>query len=240
VFGLDDRILALSDGAALAVAIAVAALLGLRHATDPDHLVAVGALVAGDRRRGSPARLGLAWGAGHGATLVALGTPLTLLSAAMPARVEQAVELAIGAVIVLLAVRLLRGRRGAPHLHLHRHGGALHGHVHEHAEGDAHAHAAPPARTPGAAFALGVLHGIGGSGGAALLLLAAIESTAVALAALVLFAACTALSMAAVSAGVARAGGRVPRQAAPVFAWASLGFGVWYALAALALVPYPV
>jgi high-affinity nickel permease len=70
VFGLDDFLASLSDGTSLAVVAAVAILLGLRHATDPDHLAAVSTLLVSAEHRGrAAARLGAAWGAGHAATL---------------------------------------------------------------------------------------------------------------------------------------------------------------------------
>ena len=67
------------------MALAVAFLLGLRHASDPDHLVAVTSLVAaedGDTRKA--ARLGAWWGVGHAGALVALGIPLIAFKAEMP------------------------------------------------------------------------------------------------------------------------------------------------------------
>ena len=99
------------------------------------------------------------------------------------------------------------------------------------------------ARTPWQAFAIGVVHGIGGTGGVGVLLLATIDDRALALGALALFAVFTALSMALVSGGFGAALGRPRVQrtfhvVAPGLGVASLGFGVWYALGALALAPY--
>ena len=75
MFGLDNRLAELGAGSgSLLIALVVALLLGLRHATDPDHLTAVTVLVAGEApspRRA--ARLGLCWGLGHGTSLLALG-----------------------------------------------------------------------------------------------------------------------------------------------------------------------
>jgi len=74
MFGLDERIAA-TDGASTWIVLAVAVLLGLRHATDPDHLAAVTTLVASGRERAAcrAGELGLAWGLGHAATLFAFG-----------------------------------------------------------------------------------------------------------------------------------------------------------------------
>ena len=73
MFGLDDWIAGLSEGGSVLVVVLVATLLGLRHATDPDHLAAVTALVASGREQAarSAARLGAWWGLGHAVTLLA-------------------------------------------------------------------------------------------------------------------------------------------------------------------------
>ena len=91
------------------MALSVAVLLGLRHATDPDHLTAVSTLVLGDRHQGTrrAGALGLAWGLGHAATLFAFGLPVILVGRFLPEAVTGAAEMAIGVVIVALAARLL-------------------------------------------------------------------------------------------------------------------------------------
>ena len=201
----------------------VAIVLGLRHASDPDHLAAVTTLVAnGDR---NPRRLGLSWGAGHALSLVVLGVPIVLWKAFLPPRVEQSAEVAIGLVIAALALWLLvRWRRGA------------FAHDHSHLR-------VPPTRTTRRAFAIGLLHGVGGSGGVGVLLLASIRSHAVALVALVLFALFTAVSMAVLSSGFAQALAR-PRlqrslaRVVPAFGVVGVCFGLWYAAGAVALAPY--
>ncbi|MDX6659351.1 MAG: hypothetical protein QOJ55_173, partial [Solirubrobacteraceae bacterium] len=91
MFGLDERIAALGSGEAFLLVVAVAVLLGLRHATDPDHLTAVGTLVAGDDRRSArrAGRLGMAWGLGHATTLFAFGVPIVLFRGYLPETVQQ-------------------------------------------------------------------------------------------------------------------------------------------------------
>jgi ABC-type nickel/cobalt efflux system permease component RcnA len=150
-------------------------------------------------------------------------------------------------IIVLLAVRLLlRWRRGLYHAHTHTHDeGSVHRHVHSHREDESHGHAhAVPQRTPLSAYGIGLVHGIGGSGGLTLLLLSTISNPAQAAAALLLFASGTAVSMALLSTafGLAIAGGPIGRnfeRVAPVLGVLSMAFGAWYALGALELVTYP-
>src|SRR5918992_3465442 len=226
MFGLDDSIASFSDGASVWLVVLVAVLLGLRHATDPDHLAAVTTLVAGARDRGARAagQLGLFWGFGHPLTLFAFGLPILLLEQYLPERVQQGAETAIAVVIVYLAVRLILRWRS----------GALHAHPHDRA----------PARTRLGTFSIGLVHGMGGSAGVGVLIVASAESTALSVVSLALLAAFTAVSMGMLSSGFGRTLVSRPVQAAfggvaPALALLSLGFGVWYAGAAWTLAPYP-
>jgi ABC-type nickel/cobalt efflux system permease component RcnA len=249
VFGLDDQIAELAAGEGLLVALGVALLLGLRHATDPDHLTAVSTLVLAEGRVRRALSLGLAWGAGHAVTICVLGLPVVLFNDALPSAAQAAAEVVIGVVIIVLAVRLLmRWRSGYLHVHVHEHDGVPHAHphVHEHEhaeESHDHEHEDALGRTPRTAFGIGLLHGIGGSAGVSVLVIGAISSDAEALAALVLFAAATAVSMAASSALFGRALATGPAQRrfaalAPGLGTVALLFGAWYALGAVEVVPY--
>jgi cytochrome c biogenesis protein CcdA len=254
MLGLDDTIAGLSGGGGILVALAVALLLGLRHATDPDHLTAVSTLVMSEDLRGASraAKLGASWGLGHAVTVFALGLPVVLAGSRLPDWVQRTLELAVGVVIVALAARLLvRWRRGYFHAHEHSHGDVRHAHphVHEvvraepHPHRHEHGHAPQLGRSPLAAFGIGLIHGAGGSAGVGVLLVAATPGVAPATAALAVLALGTAISMTAVSAafGHALARGPLPRKfelAAPVLGAFSLLFGLWYGLAALDALPY--
>lgn len=243
MFGLDEWLAGL--GGNNAVAFFVAALLGLRHATDPDHLTAVSTLVLSDQRDGArrAGALGLAWGLGHAITLLAFGLPVVLFAQHLPEALLQGAEVAIGLVIIFLAVRLLlRWWRGHFHIHPHRHGGLQHAHPHAH-EGQhsggltahAHTHAESLGRSPFAAFGIGMVHGLGGSAAVGILVVGAASGQVSGVAALILFAAGTAVSMGLVSAafGYALARGAFAQRVSslvPLLALASLAFGAWYAL----------
>jgi hypothetical protein len=192
---IDAWLTSLMEGAPLLVALAIAFVLGLRHASDPDHLVAVTSLVAtdqGDVR--AAAKLGAWWGLGHATILVAVGIPLIALKEQLPAWLERAAETGVGVVILLLAARVLvKWRRGdyhaGPHVHAHhdhRHlrQGAGSGHHHSHL------------RTPRQAFGIGVLHGLAGTGAVVVLLIAALPGRLEAAAALAVFAPMSIASMA--------------------------------------------
>lgn len=234
---------------ALWVVLLVSLLLGLRHASDPDHLAAVTTLIASDERKRvrKATFMGFAWGLGHGTTLILIGLPLVLLGRYMPERLQQAAEVAIGAIIVFLAVRLLlKWRRGDYHVHEHAHGEqGAHRHLHSHADAPGHSHShAARLRTPLSAYAVGIVHGIGGSGGLTLLLLSTIPDPSEAVAALLIFAGGTAVSMALLSTafGFALASGPIERnfdRIAPVLGVLAAAFGVWYAAGALGVMTYP-
>jgi high-affinity nickel permease len=87
MFGLDDKVAGLADGHTLLLVVAVALLLGLRHATDPDHLAAVSTLIASERDDGTRRAgvLGLAWGLSHATTLILCGVPIVIAGAYLPA-----------------------------------------------------------------------------------------------------------------------------------------------------------
>jgi ABC-type nickel/cobalt efflux system permease component RcnA len=250
MFGLDDWVASLAHGEALVLVLVVALLLGLRHASDPDHLAAVSTLIAsepedGTRRAG---RLGLAWGLGHATTLAAFGLPIVLFEAYLPDAAQRAAEALVGLVIMALAIRLLlRWRRGRFHAHAHRHGDLEHRHLHPHPEEGAHDHPHEPdarlGRSPLQAFGIGLVHGMGGSAGVGVLVLATIPGRAEAVAALAVFAIGTAVSMAIVSTGFGYAITRGPviRRVlafAPAMGVLTLAFGGWYALGAVGAVPY--
>jgi hypothetical protein len=197
------------------VVLLLAALLGLRHATDPDHLAAVTALVAGDEAAPRhAARLGAAWGVGHATVLVAAGGPLILLGAELPAWLQSAAERLIGVLIVALALRVLARWWRRPAIG---------------------AHTTSSSRSPHQSAVIGALHGLGGTGAIVLLLLTTLPSAGAALLALAIFAPMSAVSMALCTAVYGRllATPRIARAQAsvgmPAMAAAGILFGGWYA-----------
>ncbi len=247
MFGLDHQLAGFSDGTTMLIVIAVAILLGLRHASDPDHLAAVTTLIASKRERTArlAAKLGFSWGLGHATSLFAFGLPIVLYHAYLPEAVLQAAETLIGFVIIALAVWLLvRWRRGIFHVHQHDHNRGAHAHLHSHSRQPSHKHAHTiRTRSPLQAYAIGVVHGLGGSAGVGILLLATIHSHLIAVVALALFAFFTAVSMALLSTGLGLTLTSAPvrrsfNTLAPLLGSASLAFGVWYVLGALHATPY--
>jgi ABC-type nickel/cobalt efflux system permease component RcnA len=233
---LDSSLEGLFAGASFLVAMLVALALGLRHASDPDHLVAVTSLVAADRGdvRGA-ARLGAWWGVGHAAALLALGIPLILLKSSLPAWLEKGAEMAVGVVILVLALRIVvKWVRGDYRSGLHGHAaGAGGGHRHLY-RGDEPEHRHQRVRSPQQALGIGLLHGLAGTGAVVVLLIAALPSKLEAAAALAVFAPMSVLSMTICTTGFAwlltrRLVDPVFRMVLiPAFGLFGLLFGAWY------------
>ncbi len=237
---------------AMALILPIVLLLGLRHASDPDHLAAVTTLVASGEERKQVRKagfMGVAWGLGHGTMLVVVGVPLVLLNRFVPEPLLMVVETFIGILISFLAIRLLyRWWRGLYRVHTHSSGEEpvlRHVHAQEDSVAQQHSHGIAQ-RGPLAAYAIGLVHGLGGSGGLVLLLLAAIEvksTTAIFL--LLLYGGGTVVSMGILSAGfglalVSKPVARNLNRVIPVLGVLSLILGVWYGLGALGVVVYPL
>lgn len=187
-------------------------ILGMRHATDADHVIAVTAIVSGERRVSAAARIGIAWGLGHSATVFLVGGAIILFKLTIPPRLGMAMEFAVAIVLILLGIsvlaRSLSNHRDDlfVHTHAHEHDGTMHAHPHAHVYGDEHSHnthlmpAARFARGSSArAFSVGLVHGLAGSAAIALLVLSAIPNPLWGLAYLAIFGFGTILGMAIIT-----------------------------------------
>ncbi len=158
-------------------------LLGVRHALDADHIVAVTAIVS---RTGSLLRsalVGLSWGLGHTITLFAAGFLVLVFKLAIPDKLALSMEFVVGLLLVLLGVplvwQLVAGRR---HIHWHAHGDRSHLHSHFHHDTPEHDH--QHIRRP---LLRGMVHGLAGSGALTLLVIGTMSSVAQGLVFLVVF-----------------------------------------------------
>ena len=125
-------------------------VLGMRHATDPDHVIAVTTIVSRQRSVRSAALVGVLWGIGHTLTILTVGAAIILFNVIIPPRLGLTMELAVGIMLIVLGVLNLTGvtrwvtERFTPgvaggHSHPHAHGDYVHTHVHGHHHGD-HGH----------------------------------------------------------------------------------------------------
>jgi ABC-type nickel/cobalt efflux system permease component RcnA len=234
---------------------AVAFILGMRHATDPDHVIAVSTIVSRQPKLSRAALIGAFWGLGHTFTIFVVGTAIILFNLTIPARVGLSMELSVGLMLILLGalnvVSFFRAVPTAPmdsgenaHSHHHSHGDYIHRHVHTH-EPEAHPHA--PDQTPVAfldrllgtsglyqhirPLAIGIVHGLAGSAAVALLVLATIRNPRWAIAYLLVFGVGTIAGMMVITMSLASAikvvgrSQKVSRRLAMASGLLSLAFG---------------
>jgi hypothetical protein len=172
-------------------------LAGMRHALEPDHMAAVTTLLSRERSGARAVLLGVFWGLGHTAALVAVAAAVMLLRAELPAIAVDLLEFGVAIMLVGLGLRsLVHAARLGPvgPAHLHRHGRVLHRHTgvwsHVHVGGWT------LARRP---LLIGTVHGLAGSGALTALVLTTLPSPATQLAYVVLFGIGSTLGMAVLS-----------------------------------------
>jgi high-affinity nickel-transport protein len=162
--------------------------LGMRHATDPDHVVAITTLVSRHRSTRSAALIGVIWGVGHTLTILAVGSGILLLGWVIPARVGLSLELSVGLMLVLLGIVSVRSAFGPVGDSIVRPealpAGELHGHPHPDPAGDASLSWLDRQLGWLGAYQLarplivGIVHGLAGSAAVALLVLTTIQDPA--------------------------------------------------------------
>jgi len=127
--------------------------LGMRHATDADHVVAIATIVSREHSIAGSALIGAAWGVGHTLTVMAVGAAIIVFGVVIPPQLGLSMEFAVGIMLVLLGVLTLTGTGravGTAHAHAGVPGGhALDLHEHPHAHGD-YVHRHPHGHAPGA------------------------------------------------------------------------------------------
>jgi len=196
-------------GNSISATLLVGFLLGLRHATDTDHIVAVSTLVSDTTGARRAARVGAYWGLGHLMTIFVVGSALIVLRVGMTSRVQWTLDLMVALVLMWLGVRTIRKCFiGRYHFHRHEHGEVVHRHLHFHAhsesshqhDSESHLHARRGLGHGAQPLIVGMAHGLAGTAGLALLVLSSIPSRAVGVAYLLVFGLGALTGMAAFSA----------------------------------------
>ena len=185
-------------------------LLGMRHAMEADHVAAVATLATRGRSIGQTMRLGAVWGLGHTLTLLLFGGIVLTLDSVMPQQLAAGLELAVGFMLVVLGLDVLRRMiKERVHFHVHRHAEDV-VHLHAHSHADEHAPHDPHLHTHGhvlglnlRALFIGMMHGMAGSAALILLTLETVRSVPLGLAYIVLFGAGSIIGMALLSAIIA-------------------------------------
>jgi len=201
--------------------------LGMRHATDPDHVIAVTTIVSRQRSIRHAAWIGVLWGLGHTITILAVGSAIILFGIVIPPRLGLTMELSVGLMLILLGILNLSGilgwitERVTPsqlrhHSHPHGHGDLVHSHPQGHSP-EKHRHAADATpvgwmdRTFGRMglyqvirpLAVGIVHGLAGSAAVALLVLTTIRVPSWAVVYLLVFGVGTVAGMMLITAAIA-------------------------------------
>jgi len=212
--------------------LAVGFFLGMRHATDPDHVIAVTTIVSNQRNSLRAALIGAFWGVGHTLTIFVVGAGIILFNLVIPMRLGLSMELSVAVMLIVLGLMNVAGfLRSMPggsihphdgeeviHSHPHSHGEYVHNHPHAHDPGT-HPHA--PDHTPLAwldrvfgriglyqylrPFVVGVVHGLAGSAAVALLVLTTIRNVHWAIAYLLIFGVGTIAGMMLITMSIASA-----------------------------------
>lgn len=150
-------------------------ILGLRHALDPDHLVAISTIVSTERNWRRSSMIGSFWGLGHATSLLTLGMIIVAFRIQITELAASRLEIIVSVMLVGLGLSAIRAARTGfrLHSHPHDHDGREHAHLHTHqravAPGHQHTHTLRFGLRP---FAIGLVHGVAGSGGLALLVIA--------------------------------------------------------------------
>src|SRR5437660_8947838 len=133
--------------------IAIGFFLGMRHATDPDHVIAVTTIVSQQRSTKRAAMIGVLWGLGHTVTIFAVGTAIILFNLVIPVRLGLSMELSVGLMLILLGgwnlVSFMHSVPAAAHVPGSENQATVHSHPHSH--GDyvhSHPHGHPPESQP--------------------------------------------------------------------------------------------
>jgi ABC-type nickel/cobalt efflux system permease component RcnA len=211
--------------------IAVGFFLGMRHATDPDHVIAVTTIVSHQRNLLKAAMTGIFWGIGHTLTIFAVGTVIILFDVVIPARIGLSMELSVGLMLIVLGAMniasFLRSARSISkpyreaeivHQHPHSHGDYVHSHAHVHSpETHSHSHQQTPPTWLDRLFGriglyqqlrplvVGIVHGLAGSAAVALLILTTIQNPHWAIVYLLVFGAGTVGGMMLITMSIASA-----------------------------------
>jgi hypothetical protein len=155
-------------------------VIGLRHALDTDHLAAVSAIVSERKSLFSSLLIGGLWGLGHTLSLLVVGIGVIMLNLQIQ-RYEKALEFGVALMLIGLGLNVLYQlfREGPVHLHAHRHGKQVHAHPHQHTE--------PTRGWSLRPLLIGMVHGLAGSAGLMLGVLATISAAPLAIAYIIIF-----------------------------------------------------
>ena len=177
--------------ASITGALSLGFVLGLRHALDSDHIVAVSTIVSEHKSLARSSLVGTFWGLGHTASLFAVGLIILLLKISIPEHVKPWMEMPVALMLIALGVnatfRAARERGWQIHTHVHSHDQqSEHAHLHLH-NSDEHNHEHRLFHLGRRPFVVGLIHGFAGSAAVTLAALATVPTIALGLTWIVVF-----------------------------------------------------
>ena len=161
-------------------------LLGLRHATEADHLAAVSTIVSEKKSLFTASIVGGLWGLGHTISLFAVGLVVIFLKLQISESVEAKLEACVGVMLVILGLNALRKLFKSEKVHVHTHDHGERGHVHIHTHQDEKSETAHHRFSP-RSVVIGMVHGLAGSAALMLLIVPTIPTPSVAIMYILIF-----------------------------------------------------
>lgn len=161
-------------------------VLGLRHATEADHLAAVSTIVSEKKNLFTASIVGGLWGVGHTISLFAVGLIVIFLKLQISASVEAKLEAGVGLMLVILGLNALRKLFQSEKIHTHTHDHGERAHTHFHAHNDEKAEVSHHRLSP-RSVVVGMVHGLAGSAALMLVILPTIPSPLVAIMYILIF-----------------------------------------------------
>ena len=156
--------------------LALGFVLGIKHAIEPDHVIAVSTIASQSKKLFRSSLAGVFWGIGHTATLFIIGIILILMKGEMPEKWAMSLEFLVGIMLVYLGASTILSFKNI-HVHQHGHDEDLHKHVHSHKHSGKHEHNHQNKNVSYLkSLMIGFVHGLAGSGAMVLLTMSTVKS----------------------------------------------------------------
>jgi ABC-type nickel/cobalt efflux system permease component RcnA len=179
----------------LLTVLALGFILGIKHAIEPDHVIAVSTIASQSKKLWNASLAGVFWGIGHTVTLFIIGIILILMKGKISEKWAMSLEFLVGIMLVYLGVKTILSFKNI-HVHHHKHDGDDHKHVHSHQNSGEHKHKHQHQNvTYLESMLIGLVHGLAGSGAMVLLTMSTVKNVGEAAIYILIFGAGTVIGM---------------------------------------------
>lgn len=156
--------------------LALGFVLGIKHAIEPDHIIAVSTIASQSKKLSRSTLAGVFWGIGHTATLFIIGIILIFMKGEIPEKWAMSLEFLVGIMLVYLGVTTVFSLKNI-HVHQHEYDGEEHKHIHSHIHSGKHEHQHQHKNVSYLkSMLIGLVHGLAGSGAMVLLTMSTVKS----------------------------------------------------------------